>query len=209
MKKIISLSIFCLFFLSSTVQAEIYKLECKYGKGQIGDGNINYQSTTWYINFDKKKVALGKINNKKVKYVSKTWKSDEANKGLNKNGGILLGNLEMNINGILYLVALGPRDKDGTGNDMIAYAFSPDGVDNDPQHISYMNQLDQLAKTMGKNKKDYDTYLKVDKERQKIIRKYNITQDCSVPTKIKAGKTKASESNLTDKIKKSITDLVK
>lgn len=209
MKKIISLSIFCVFLLSSTVQAEIYKLDCKYGKGQIGDGNINYQSTTWYINFDKKKVALGKINNKKVKYVSKTWKSDEANKGLNKNGGILLGNLEMNINGILYLVALGPRDKEGTGNDMIAYAFSPDGVDNDPQHISYMNQLDQLAKTMGKNKKDYDTYLKVDKERQKIIRKYNITQDCSVPTKIKAGKTKASESNLTDKIKKSITDLVK
>lgn len=209
MKKIISLSIFCVFLLSSTIQAEIYKLDCKYGKGQIGDGNINYQSTTWYINFDKKKVALGKINNKKVKYVSKTWKSDEANKGLNKNGGILLGNLEMNINGILYLVALGPRDKEGTGNDMIAYAFSPDGVDNDPQHISYMNQLDQLAKTMGKNKKDYDTYLKVDKERQKIIRKYNITQDCSVPTKIKAGKTKASESNLTDKIKKSITDLVK
>ena len=209
MKKIISLSIFCVFLLSSTVQAEIYKLDCKYGKGQIGDGNINYQSTTWYINFDKKKVALGKINNKKVKYVSKTWKSDEANKGLNKNGGILLGNLEMNINGILYLVALGPRDKEGTGNDMIAYAFSPDGVDNDPQHISYMNQLDQLAKTMRKNKKDYDTYLKVDKERQKIIRKYNITQDCSVPTKIKAGKTKANESNLTDKIKKSITDLVK
>ena len=209
MKKIISLSIFCVFLLSSTVQAEIYKLDCKYGKGQIGDGNINYQSTTWYINFDKKKVALGKINNKKVKYVSKTWKSDETNKGLNKNGGILLGNLEMNINGILYLVALGPRDKEGTGNDMIAYAFSPDGVDNDPQHISYMNQLDQLAKTMGKNKKDYDTYLKVDKERQKIIRKYNITQDCSVPTKIKAGKTKTSESNLTDKIKKSITDLVK
>ena len=209
MKKIISLSIFCVFLLSSTVQAEIYKLDCKYGKGQIGDGNINYQSTTWYINFDKKKVALGKINNKKVKYVSKTWKSDEANKGLNKNGGILLSNLEMNINGILYLVALGPRDKEGTGNDMIAYAFSPDGVDNDPQHISYMNQLDQLAKTMGKNKKDYDTYLKVDKERQKIIRKYNITQDCSIPTKIKAGKTKASESNLTDKIKKSITDLVK
>ena len=209
MKKIISLSIFCVFLLSSTVQAEIYKLDCKYGKGQIGDGNINYQSTTWYINFDKKKVALGKINNKKVKYVSKTWKSDEANKGLNKNGGILLGNLEMNINGILYLVALGPRDKEGTGNDMIAYAFSPDGVDNDPQHISYMNQLDQLAKTIGKNKKDYDTYLKVDKERQKIIRKYNITQDCSVPTKIKAGKTKANESNLTDKIKKSITDLVK
>ena len=201
--------IFFLCFLPLTVQAEIYKLECKYGKGQIGDGNINYQSTTWYINFDKKKVALGKINNKKVKYVSKTWKSDEANKGLNKNGGILLGNLEMNINGILYLVALGPRDKEGTGNDMIAYAFSPDGVDNDPQHISYMNQLDQLAKTMGKNKKDYDTYLKVDKERQKIIRKYNITQDCLVPTKIKAVKTKASESNLTDKIKKSITDLVK
>ena len=209
MKKIISLSIFCVFLLSSTVQAEIYKLDCKYGKGQIGDGNINYQSTTWYINFDKKKVALGKINNKKVKYVSKTWKSDETNKGLNKNGGILLGNLEMNINGIMYLVTLGPRDKEGTGNDMIAYAFSPDGVDNDPQHISYINQLDQLAKTMGKNKKDYDTYLKVDKERQKIIRKYNITQDCSIPTKIKAGKTKASESNLTDKIKKSITDLVK
>jgi hypothetical protein len=208
MKKIISLSIFCLFFLSSTIQAKIYKLECKYGKGQIGDGNINYQSTTWYINFDKKKVALGKINNKKVKYVSKTWKSDETNKGLNKNGGILLGNLEMNINGILYLVALGPRDLEGTGNDMIAYAFSPDGVDSDPQHIRYMSQLDKLAKTMGKNKKDYEKYLAVDKERQKIIRKYNITQDCSVPTKIKVGKTKDGESNLTDKIKKSITDLV-
>ena len=200
--------IFFLCFLPLTVQAEIYKLECKYGKGQIGDGNINYQSTTWYINFDKKKVALGKINNKKVKYVSKTWKSDETNKGLNKNGGILLGNLEMNINGILYLVALGPRDKEGTGNDMIAYAFSPDGVDNDPQHIRYMTQLDKLAKTMGKNKKDFDNYLKIDKERQKIIRKYNITQDCSVPTKIKTGKTKDDKSNLTDKIKKSITDLV-
>ena len=208
MKKFNYLFISFLIFFSSAVQAQIYKLDCKHGKGIIGEGNRNYQSTTWYINFDKKKVALGKINNKKVKYVSKTWKSDEANKGLNKNGGILLGNLEMNINGILYLVALGPRDKEGTGNDMIAYAFSPDGVDNDPQHISYMNQLDQLAKTMGKNKKDYDTYLKVDKERQKIIRKYNITQDCSVPTKIKAGKTKDGESNLTDKIKKSITDLV-
>ena len=197
-----------LVFFSSAVQAQIYKLDCKHGKGVIGEGNRNYQSTTWYINFDKKKVALGKINNKKVKYVSKTWKSDEANKGLNKNGGILLGNLEMNINGILYLVALGPRDKEGTGNDMIAYAFSPDGVENDPQHIRYMSQLDKLAKTMGKNKKDYDKYLAVDKERQKIITKYNITQDCSVPTKIKTGKTKEGESNLTDKIKKSITDLV-
>ena len=197
-----------LVFFSSAVQAQIYKLDCKHGKGVIGEGNRNYQSTTWYINFDKKKVALGKINNKKVKYVSKTWKSDETNKGLNKNGGILLGNLEMNINGILYLVALGPRDKEGTGNDMIAYAFSPDGVDNDPQHIRYMSQLDKLAKTMGKNKKDYDKYLAVDKERQKIITKYNITQDCSVPTKIKTGKTKEGESNLTDKIKKSITDLV-
>ena len=197
-----------LVFFSSAVQAQIYKLDCKHGKGVIGEGNRNYQSTTWYINFDKKKVALGKINNKKVKYVSKTWKSDETNKGLNKNGGILLGNLEMNINGILYLVALGPRDKEGTGNDMTAYAFSPDGVDNDPQHIRYMSQLDQLAKTMGKNKKDYDKYLAVDKERQKIITKYNITQDCSVPTKIKTGKTKEGESNLTDKIKKSITDLV-
>ena len=197
-----------LVFFSSAVQAQIYKLDCKHGKGVIGDGNRNYQNTTWYINFDKKKVALGKINNKKVKYVSKTWKSDETNKGLNKNGGILLGNLEMNINGILYLVALGPRDKEGTGNDMIAYAFSPDGVDNDPQHIRYMSQLDKLAKTMGKNKKDYEKYLAVDKERQKIITKYNITQDCSVPTKIKTGKTKEGESNLTDKIKKSITDLV-
>lgn len=197
-----------LVFFSSAVQAQIYKLDCKHGKGVIGEGNRNYQSTTWYINFDKKKVALGKINNKKVKYVSKTWKSDETNKGLNKNGGILLGNLEMNINGILYLVALGPRDKEGTGNDMIAYAFSPDGVENDPQHIRYMSQLDKLAKTMGKNKKDYDKYLAVDKERQKIITKYNITQDCSVPTKIKTGKTKEGESNLTDKIKKSITDLV-
>lgn len=197
-----------LVFFSSAVQAQIYKLDCKHGKGVIGEGNRNYQSTTWYINFDKKKVALGKINNKKVKYVSKTWKSDETNKGLNKNGGILLGNLEMNINGILYLVALGPRDKEGTGNDMIAYAFSPDGVDNDPQHIRYMSQLDKLAKTMGKNKKDYEKYLAVDKERQKIITKYNITQDCSVPTKIKTGKTKEGESNLTDKIKKSITDLV-
>ena len=163
-----------LVFFSSAVQAQIYKLDCKHGKGVIGEGNRNYQSTTWYINFDKKKVALGKINNKKVKYVSKTWKSDETNKGLNKNGGILLGNLEMNVNGILYLVALGPRDKEGTGNDMIAYAFSPDGVDNDPQHIRYMSQLDKLAKTMGKNKKDYDKYLAVDKERQKIIKKYNI-----------------------------------
>ena len=208
MKKIISLSIFCLFFLSSTIQAEIYKLECKYGKGQIGDGNINYQSTTWYINFDKKKVALGKINNKKVKYVSKTWKSSEENIGLKKNGAIILGNIEMNINGILWGVAFHPRDKEETKNDMIAYAFSPDGVDNDPQHIRYMSQLDKLAKTMGKNKKDFDNYLKIDKERQKIIRKYNITQDCSVPTKIKAGKTKDGESNLTDKIKKSITDLV-
>ena len=209
MKKFYYLFISLLIFFSSIVQAQIYKLDCKHGKGDIGEGNRTYQSTTWYINFDKKKVALGKINNKKVKYVSKTWKSDETNKGLNKNGGILLGNLEMNINGILYLVALGPRDKEGTGNDMIAYAFSPDGVDNDPQHIRYMNQLDKLAKTMGKNKKDYEKYLAVDKERQKIITKYNITQDCSVPTKIKTGKTKVGESNLTDKIKKGITDLVK
>ena len=202
MKKTISLSIFCLFFLSTTIQAKIYKLECKYGKGQIGDGNINYQSTTWYINFDKKKVALGKINNKKVKYVSKTWKSSEENIGLKKNGAIILGNIEMNINGILWGVVFHPRDKEGTKDNMIAYAFSENGVDNDPQHIRYMAQLDKLAKTMGKNKKDYEKYLAVDKERQKIITKYNITQDCSVPIKIKNGKTKDGESNLTDKIKK-------
>ena len=209
MKKFNYLFISFLIFFSSAVQAQIYKLDCKHGKGIIGEGNRNYQSTTWYINFDKKKVALGKINNKKVKYVSKTWKSSEENIGLKKNGAIILGNIEMNINGILWGVAFHPRDKEGTKDNMIAYAFSENGVDNDPQHIRYMAQLNKLAKTMGKNKKDFDNYLKIDKERQKIIAKYNITQDCSVPTKIKAGKTKDGESNLTDKIKKSITDIIK
>ena len=55
MKKNNFLLIFFLCFLPSIVKAQIYKLDCKYGKGLIGEGNRNYQSTTWYINFDKKK----------------------------------------------------------------------------------------------------------------------------------------------------------
>ena len=84
MKKFNYLFISFLIFFSSAVQAQIYKLDCKHGKGIIGEGNRNFQITTWYINFDKKKVALGKINNKKVKYVSKTLKSSEENLGLKK-----------------------------------------------------------------------------------------------------------------------------
>lgn len=204
MKKTNLLLFFFLLFSNSLVQAQIFKLDCKHGKGLLGDGNASYQSTTWYINFEKKKVALGKINNNKVKYVSKTWKSSKENTGLNKNGGIRLGDLEMDINGITYLVAIHPKDKKGTGREMVANAFSPDGLDKNPQYQKYEKQLEQLAKTMRKNKKDYEKYLKVDKERLKIMPQYTITQNCSVPIEIKSGK-----GNLKDKVLKGITDLVK
>ena len=204
MKKINLLLFFLLFFSNSLVQAQIFKLDCKHGQGLLGDGNASYQSTTWYINFEKKKVALGKINNNKVKYVSEPWKSSKSNSGLNKNGGIRLEDLKININGISYGMAMGPRDKEGTGREMLVFAFSPDGVDKNPQNKNYEKQLDQLAKTMKKNKKDYEAYLKVDEQRRKIVSQYTITQNCSVPIEIKSGK-----SNLKDKIKKGITDLVK
>ena len=204
MKKISFLLMLCSCFFSTIVQSQIFKLDCKHGQGFLGDGNKNYQSTTWYINFEKKKVALGKINNNKVKYVSETWKPSKDNTGLNKSGGIRLGDLKININGVLYMAALHPRDKEGKGREMQAYAFSQDGLEKNPQYKKYEKQLAQLAKTMGKNKKDYETYLKVDKERLGLLSQYTITQNCSVPIEVKSGK-----SNLKDKIKKGITDLVK
>ena len=204
MKKINLLLIIFLLFSNSLVQAQIFKLDCKHGQGLLGDGNPSYQSTTWYVNFEKKKVALGKINNNKVKYVSEHWNSSKSNSGLNKNGGIRLEDLKININGISYGMAMGPRDKDGTGREMLVFAFSPDGVDRNPQHQKYEKQLAKLAKTMKKNKKDYEAYLKVDEQRRKIVSQYTITQDCSVPIEVKSGK-----SNLKDKVLKGITDLVK
>ena len=204
MKKVNLLFFFFLLFSNSLVQAQIFKLDCKHGQGLLGDGNASYQSTTWYINLDKKKVALGKINSNKVKYVSEQWKPSKSNSGLNKNGGIRLEDLKININGISYGMAMGPRDKDGTGREMLVFGFSPDGVDRNPQHQKYEKQLAKLAKTMKKNKKDYEAYLKVDEQRRKIVSQYTITQDCSVPIEVKSGK-----SNLKDKVLKGITDLVK
>ena len=57
---------------SSNLYAEIYKLNCKYTE-QIGGGDKSVKTSVWYINNEKKMIALAKINNTNVKYTSNKW----------------------------------------------------------------------------------------------------------------------------------------
>jgi len=96
--KLIRLLFLIFFICTSNLYAEIYKLNCKYSE-EFGGGNKSVKTSVWYINNEKKMIALAKINNNNVKYTSNKW--DNESFGV-KNNEVLINRSQIKIKDVIY-----------------------------------------------------------------------------------------------------------
>ena len=176
-------SLFLLFFIStSNLYAEIYKFNCKYSE-ELGGGNKSVKTSVWYINNEKKKIALAKINNNNVKYTSGKW--DNESFGV-KNNEVFISSSQMKIKNNIYGVA---ATSDRDGKEILIIAFSEVSLNKDPDWIKVQKDTENLVQRRKEKKinlADYEKQLeKLFKLNDKIVAKWTIMQSCSNPINIK------------------------
>ncbi|AFS47235.1 hypothetical protein HIMB5_00004670 [alpha proteobacterium HIMB5] len=187
-----------LFFSSSNSFAEIYKLNCKYSE-ELGGGNKSVKSSVWYVNNEKKMIALAKINNTNVKYTSNKW--DDKSIGV-KNNELYINRSQMKIKDNIYEVGAS-TNKDT--KEIILMALSEEGLDKDPVWIKVQKDTDKLIKR-SKEKKvseaEYNKQIeKIYELNDQVVAKWSIEQTCSKPINVKKTKKSNSIDNIKEKLK--------
>ena len=197
--KLLKLLFLFIFLSSSNLYAEIYKLNCKYTE-QIGGGDKSVKTSVWYINNEKKMIALAKINNTNVKYTSNKW--DDKSFGV-KNNEVLINRSQMKIKNNIYEVGAS-GDK---GKGILIMAMSKEGLDKDPTWIKLGKDTEKLAKSSREKKVSKAKYEKqiekIYKLNDQIVAKWTIQQLCSKPIKVKSAK-KYPLNKVKDKIKETL-----
>ena len=197
--KLLKLLFLFIFLSSSNLYAEIYKLNCKYTE-QIGGGDKSVKTSVWYINNEKKMIALAKINNNNVKYTSNKW--DDKSFGV-KNNEVLINRSQMKIKNNIYEVGAS-GDK---GKGILVMAMSKEGLDKDPTWIKLEKDTEKLVKSSREkkiSKAKYEKQIeKIHKLNGQIVAKWTIQQLCSKPIKVKSAK-KDPLNKVKDKIKKTL-----
>ena len=197
--KLLKLLFLFIFLSSSNLYAEIYKLNCKYTE-QIGAGDKSVKTSVWYINNEKKMIALAKINNNNVKYTSNKW--DDKSFGV-KNNEVLINRSQMKIKNNIYEVGAS-GDK---GKGILVMAMSKEGLDKDPTWIKLEKDTEKLVKSSREkkiSKAKYEKQIeKIHKLNGQIVAKWTIQQLCSKPIKVKSAK-KDPLNKVKDKIKKTL-----
>ena len=196
-------SLFIIIFFSSTNSfAEIYKLNCKYT--EILGGNKSVKTSVWYINNEKKMIALAKINNTNVKYTSNKW--DNKSTGV-KNNEVFINRSQMKIKNNIYEVGASTNKET---KEIILMALSEEGLDKDPAWIKVQKDTDKLIKR-SKEKKvstaEYEKQIeKIYKLNDQVVAKWSIEQTCSKPVKIKSQKKEKKDplDKVTDKLKETL-----
>ena len=197
--KLLKLLFLFIFLSSSNLYAEIYKLNCKYTE-QIGAGDKSVKTSVWYINNEKKMIALAKINSNNVKYTSNKW--DDKSFGV-KNNEVLINRSQMKIKNNIYEVGAS-GDK---GKGILLMAMSKEGLDKDPTWIKLEKDTEKLVKSSREkkiSKAKYEKQIeKIHKLNGQIVAKWTIQQLCSKPIKVKSAK-KDPLNKVKDKIKKTL-----
>jgi len=184
-----------IFFISTNSYAEIYKLNCKYSE-ELGGGNKSVKTSVWYINNEKKMIALAKINNSSVKYTSNKW--DDKSFGV-KNDEVFINRSQMKIKNNIYEVG-SSTNKDT--KEIILMALSEEGLDKDPTWIKLQKDTKKLL--AKKNTPELEKQVeKIYKLNDQIVAKWTIEQKCSKPSKVKTAK-KDPLNKVKDKLKETL-----
>ena len=197
--KLLKLLFLFIFLSSSNLYAEIYELNCKYTE-QIGGGDKSVKTSVWYINNEKKMIALAKINNTNVKYTSNKW--DDKSFGV-KNNEVFINGSKIKIKKNIYEVGAS-GDK---GKGILIMAMSKEGLDKDPTWIKLEKDTEKLVKSSREKKVSKAKYEKqiekIYKLNDQIVAKWTIQQLCSKPIKVKSAK-KDPLNKVKDKIKETL-----
>ena len=184
-----------IFFISTNSYAEIYKLNCKYSE-ELGGGNKSVKTSVWYINNEKKMIALAKINNTNVKYTSNKW--DSKSFGV-KNDEVFINRSQMKIKNNIYEVGAS-TNKDT--KEIILMALSEEGLDKDPTWIKLQKDTKKLL--AKKNTPELEKQVeKIYKLNDQVVAKWTIEQKCSKPSKVKTTK-KDPLDKVKDKLKETL-----
>jgi len=184
-----------IFFISTNSYAEIYKLNCKYSE-ELGGGNKSVKTSVWYINNEKKMIALAKINNSNVKYTSNKW--DDKSFGV-KNDEVFINRSQMKIKNNIYEVGAS-TNKDT--KEIILMALSEEGLDKDPTWIKLQKDTKKLL--AKKNTPELEKQVeKIYKLNDQVVAKWTIEQKCSKPSKVKTAK-KDPLNKVKDKLKETL-----
>ena len=184
-----------IFFISTSSYAEIYKLNCKYSE-ELGGGNKSVKTSVWYINNEKKMIALAKINNTNVKYTSNKW--DSKSFGV-KNDEVFINRSQMKIKNNIYEVGAS-TNKDT--KEIILMALSEEGLDKDPTWIKLQKDTKKLL--AKKNTPELEKQVeKIYKLNDQVVAKWTIEQKCSKPSKVKTAK-KDPLNKVKDKLKETL-----
>lgn len=199
--KLIRLLFLIFFICTSNLYAEIYKLNCKYSE-ELGGGNKSVETSVWYVNNEKKMIALAKINNTNVKYTSNKW--DDKSIGV-KNNELYINRSQMRIKDNIYEVGAS-TNKDT--KEIILMALSEEGLDKDPTWIKLQKDTDKLIKS-GKEKKvseaEYNKQIeKIYKLNDQTVAKWTIEQKCSKPINVKKTKKSNPLNNVKEKLKETL-----
>ncbi|WP_440654417.1 hypothetical protein [Candidatus Pelagibacter sp. HIMB1506] len=193
--KLLKSLFFIIFFISTNSYAEIYKLNCKYSE-ELGGGNKSVKTSVWYINNEKKMIALAKINNSNVKYTSNKW--DDKSFGV-KNDEVFINRSQMKIKNNIYEVGAS-TNKDT--KEIILMALSEEGLDKDPTWIKLQKDTKKLL--AKKNTPELEKQVeKIYKLNDQVVAKWTIEQKCSKPSKVKTAK-KDPLNKVKDKLKETL-----
>ena len=198
--KFIKLLFLFIFLSSSNLYAEIYKLNCKYSD-EVGGGNKSVKTSVWYINNEKKMIALAKINNSNVKYTSNKW--DDKSFGV-KNNDVFINNSRIKIKNNIYVVGAS-ADKDR--KEVLIMALSQEGLKKDQTWIKLQKDTEMLVKKAREKKiseTEYEKQIeKIYELNEQIVAKWTIQQICSKPIKVKNAK-KDPLNKVKDKLKETL-----
>ena len=184
MKKILLIILVSNFITLDFSLAEIYKLNCKYT--EKFPGNKNVKTSEWFISNSKKKIALSKINNKKVKFVSKEW--DSRSYGV-KDNKVFINNSIISINGFKY--ELGASSSED-GNEVLIGAFNETDLEKDPSWIKVQKDIDKIISLKFEKQKNKQNIDEIEKQYEQLVRLsdlifegYAINQMCSKPISVR------------------------
>jgi len=198
--KLLKILFVFVFLNSSNLYAEIYKLNCKY-TDVVRGGNKSVKTSVWYINNEKKMIALAKINNTNVKYTSNKW--DDKSFGV-KNDEVFINKSQMKIKNNIYGVGAGT---DKNSKEVLLIALSEEGLDKDPAWIKVQKDTKKLVKSRSEKKisdVEYGKQMdKIYKLNDQVVAKWTIQQSCSKPIKVKTAK-KDPLNKVKDKLKETL-----
>ncbi|WP_440931856.1 hypothetical protein [Candidatus Pelagibacter sp.] len=197
--KLIRLFFLLTFISTSNLYAEIYKLNCKYTK--LLGSNKSVKTSVWYINNEKKMIALAKINNTNVKYTSNKW--DDKSFGV-KDDEVFINRSQMKIKNNIYGVGVA-TNKDT--KEIILMALSEEGLDKDPVWIKVQKDTEELIQRSKEKKVSEAEYNKQIKKiyelNDQVVAKWSIEQTCSKPINAKT-KKKDPLDKVKDKLKETL-----